>query len=134
MPTIMPQSFATVQGRGISTIPKISVPKKVRKNIVVIERFHRSICYNKFTYLSFDLDYLELVFTALFFIEMILRMYGLGLRGYFHSAFNKYDFVVSNNSFCCYIKFKELWPSGVRISRKNWRFPVQIPHIRGNAV
>uniref|UniRef100_A0A7M5WIZ7 Voltage-dependent calcium channel alpha-1 subunit IQ domain-containing protein n=2 Tax=Clytia hemisphaerica TaxID=252671 RepID=A0A7M5WIZ7_9CNID len=40
------------------------------------------------------LDYLELVFTALFFIEMILRMYGLGLRGYFRSAFNKYDFVV----------------------------------------
>ena len=35
------------------------------------------------------------MFTVLFFVEMLLRMYGLGFHGYFRSSFNKYDFVVS---------------------------------------
>ena len=43
----------------------------------------------------FILDLLELIFTVLFFIEMLLRIYGLSLHGYLRSAFNKYDCVVS---------------------------------------
>ena len=46
--------------------------------------------------LFFVIDLLELTFTILFFIEMVLRMYGLGIHGYFRSAFNKYDFSVRN--------------------------------------
>ena len=46
--------------------------------------------------LFFVIDLLELTFKVLFFIEMVLRMYGLGIHGYFRSAFNKYDFSVRN--------------------------------------
>ena len=38
---------------------------------------------------------LEMIFTVIFFGEMCLLMYALGLRGYFKRPFNGYDFVVS---------------------------------------
>jgi len=40
-------------------------------------------------------DYEEFVFNGLFTLEMLLKIYGLGLRTYFRSSFNKFDFTVS---------------------------------------
>ncbi|XP_057298022.1 voltage-dependent L-type calcium channel subunit alpha-1S-like isoform X2 [Hydractinia symbiolongicarpus] len=40
------------------------------------------------------LDITELVFTTTFFVEMLLRIFGLGYRDYFRSAFNVYDFII----------------------------------------
>ncbi len=42
-------------------------------------------------------DYAEYVFLGLFMTEMLLKMYGLGLRLYFQSSFNIFDCVVSGN-------------------------------------
>lgn len=39
-------------------------------------------------------DYAEYVFLALFMMEMWLKMYALGPRKYFESAFNRFDCVV----------------------------------------
>lgn len=38
-----------------------------------------------------SLDYAEFVFLGLFLAEMLLKMYGLGFRLYFHSSFNCFD-------------------------------------------
>ncbi|CAN0250551.1 unnamed protein product [Lampetra planeri] len=40
------------------------------------------------------LTYAEFVFLGLFLSEMLLKMYGLGTRSYFHSSFNCFDFGV----------------------------------------
>lgn len=45
---------------------------------------------------SFSIDYAEYVFLGLFMTEMLLKMYGLGFRLYFQSAFNIFDCVVTN--------------------------------------
>ncbi|XP_065072313.1 voltage-dependent L-type calcium channel subunit alpha-1D-like [Rhopilema esculentum] len=50
--------------------------------------------YGQEEWLSRLLDLSEKVFTALFFAEMLLRVYGLGLKVYLRSAFNKFDFTV----------------------------------------
>ncbi|KAJ8357764.1 hypothetical protein SKAU_G00205580 [Synaphobranchus kaupii] len=42
-------------------------------------------------WLSVFLYYAEFVFLGLFLMEMFLKMYGLGLRLYFHSSFNRFD-------------------------------------------
>jgi hypothetical protein len=42
-------------------------------------------------------DYAEFVFLGLFLAEMFLKMYGLGLRLYFHSSFNRFDCGVSSH-------------------------------------
>ncbi|CAN0374849.1 unnamed protein product [Lampetra planeri] len=44
--------------------------------------------------LSVFLHYAEFVFLALFLLEVMLKIYGLGPRPYFHSAFNCFDFGV----------------------------------------
>ena len=36
----------------------------------------------------------EFVFTFIFIVEMIIRMYGLGIENYFKSKFNTFDFIV----------------------------------------
>ena len=36
------------------------------------------------------------MFIGLFTLEMLLKVYGLGLHAYFRSSFNKFDFTVSN--------------------------------------
>lgn len=38
--------------------------------------------------------YTEFVFLGLFIMEMLIKMYGLGSRLYFHSSFNKFDCIV----------------------------------------
>uniref|UniRef100_A0A674N4Z0 Voltage-dependent N-type calcium channel subunit alpha n=1 Tax=Takifugu rubripes TaxID=31033 RepID=A0A674N4Z0_TAKRU len=42
----------------------------------------------------------EFVFLGLFLTEMTLKMYGLGVRNYFHSSFNCFDFGVIVGSIC----------------------------------
>ncbi|XP_034096054.1 voltage-dependent N-type calcium channel subunit alpha-1B-like isoform X2 [Gymnodraco acuticeps] len=42
----------------------------------------------------------EFVFLGLFLTEMSLKMYGLGVRNYFHSSFNCFDFGVIVGSIC----------------------------------
>ena len=39
-------------------------------------------------------DYAEFVFLGLFVTEMVVRMYALGPRIYFESAFNRFDCIV----------------------------------------
>ena len=41
-------------------------------------------------------DYEEFVFNGIFTLEMLLKVYGLGIRTYFRSSFNKFDLTVSN--------------------------------------
>lgn len=48
----------------------------------------------KFSWI-FQTDTAEFVFLGLFLTEMSLKMYGLGVRNYFHSSFNCFDFGVS---------------------------------------
>ena len=43
-------------------------------------------------------DLTNLFFVVLFTCEMILKMYALGLQGYFVSLFNRFDFFVVNTS------------------------------------
>lgn len=45
-------------------------------------------------------DTAEFVFLGLFLTEMTLKMYGLGVRNYFHSSFNCFDFGVSHRRLC----------------------------------
>jgi hypothetical protein len=40
--------------------------------------------------------YAEFVFLGLFMGEMLIKMYGLGMRHYFQSTFNIFDCLVSN--------------------------------------
>lgn len=46
-------------------------------------------------FFSFVSEYTNMVFIALFTMEMLLKMYSLGFQGYFVSLFNRFDcFVV----------------------------------------
>ena len=40
-------------------------------------------------------DVMEFVFLCLFLFEMVVKMYGLGVRMYFQSSFNIFDCLVS---------------------------------------
>lgn len=40
---------------------------------------------------TFLLEMLNLVFSLIFFLEMIIKLIGLGIRGYFKDAFNSFD-------------------------------------------
>ncbi|XP_041825615.1 voltage-dependent N-type calcium channel subunit alpha-1B [Melanotaenia boesemani] len=50
--------------------------------------------YNQPDWLTTALYTAEFVFLGLFLTEMTLKMYGLGVRNYFHSSFNCFDFGV----------------------------------------
>uniref|UniRef100_S4RDF6 Voltage-dependent N-type calcium channel subunit alpha n=1 Tax=Petromyzon marinus TaxID=7757 RepID=S4RDF6_PETMA len=65
------------------------------------------------------LTYAEFVFLGLFLSEMLLKMYGLGTRSYFHSSFNCFDFGVIIGSI-----FEIIWATiqpgtsfGIRVLR-----------------
>eukprot|EP00794_Sanderia_malayensis_P016877 gene16877-18582_t len=64
------------------------------------------------------LELSEKSFTALFFLEMLLRIYGLGFRVYMNSAFNRFDFAVVwlsiGDLFLSYYKDEQL---GIRVLR-----------------
>ena len=48
------------------------------------------------TCVSFISDYAEIVFLTFFFLEMMLKLFGLGIHNYFASSFNCFDCAVSN--------------------------------------
>ena len=48
------------------------------------------------TCVSFISDYAEIVFLTFFFLEMMLKLFGLGINNYFASSFNCFDCAVSN--------------------------------------
>ncbi|KAG7491439.1 hypothetical protein MATL_G00003720 [Megalops atlanticus] len=50
--------------------------------------------YDQPELLSDFLFYAEFIFLGLFMSEMLIKMYGLGTRPYFHSSFNCFDFAV----------------------------------------
>lgn len=50
--------------------------------------------YGQPNWLTVFLFYAEYVFLILFILEMCLKMYALGVRTYFESSFNKFDFFV----------------------------------------
>ncbi|VDL62344.1 unnamed protein product [Hymenolepis diminuta] len=67
---------------------------------VIVLVFLNTICvtiehYGQPVWLTTFLYYAEYVFLGLFMTEMLLKMYGLGFRLYFQSAFNIFDCVVS---------------------------------------
>ena len=41
-------------------------------------------------------EYAEIVFLSFFFVEMVLKIYGLGFHVYFNSSFNCFDCAVSD--------------------------------------
>ena len=42
-------------------------------------------------------EYAEIVFLTFFFVEMVLKIYGLGFHVYFNSSFNCFDCAVSGS-------------------------------------
>ncbi|KAG1668868.1 Voltage-dependent calcium channel type A subunit alpha-1 [Nymphon striatum] len=71
--------------------------------VVIVLVFLNTICvavehYNQPKWLTDFLYFAEFVFLGLFISEMILKMYALGPRIYFDSAFNKFDCVVISGS------------------------------------
>lgn len=42
-------------------------------------------------------EYAEIVFLTFFFVEMVLKIYGLGFHVYFNSSFNCFDCAVSDS-------------------------------------
>lgn len=56
------------------------------------------------THFYFVSDYAEYIFLGLFMTEMLIKMYALGPRIYFESAFNRFDCVVISGSI-----FEVIW-------------------------
>ena len=55
------------------------------------------------TCVSFISDYAEIVFLTFFFLEMMLKLFGLGIHNYFASSFNCFDCAVSNTFLLTFI-------------------------------
>lgn len=68
-----------------------------------IECFYVNILCFLIWFFSFS-DYAEYVFLGLFMTEMLIKMYALGPRIYFESAFNRFDCVVISGSI-----FEVIW-------------------------
>ncbi|XP_071506831.1 voltage-dependent calcium channel type A subunit alpha-1-like isoform X9 [Diadema antillarum] len=67
--------------------------------LVIVLVFLNTICvaiehYQQPAYLDSFLYYAEIVFLCIFIMEMLIKMYGMGPRVYFQSAFNKFDCLV----------------------------------------
>lgn len=64
-------------------------------------------------------DNANIFFVVLFTIEMMLKMYSLGLEGYFVSLFNRFDcfVVLASISEIVLIKLKVMEPLGVSVLR-----------------
>ncbi|KAF0292815.1 Voltage-dependent calcium channel type A subunit alpha-1 [Amphibalanus amphitrite] len=70
---------------------------------VIVLVFLNTVCvavehYNQPDWLAQFLYYTEFVFLGLFISEMLIKMYALGPRIYFESAFNRFDCVVISGS------------------------------------
>jgi len=85
-------ALRTQQGQENSTEPKKSIVSMLLSfKSVTLYTSHDSVV---FPFCLFA-DYEEFVFNSLFTLEMLLKIYGLGLRTYFRSSFNKFDVTVS---------------------------------------
>ncbi|KAK3929328.1 Voltage-dependent calcium channel type A subunit alpha-1 [Frankliniella fusca] len=78
---------------------------------VIVLVFFNTVCvavehYNQPPWLTDFLQYAEWGFLALFMMEMFIKMYALGPRIYFESAFNRFDCVVISGSI-----FEVIWQS-----------------------
>ncbi|XP_054271366.1 voltage-dependent calcium channel type A subunit alpha-1-like isoform X7 [Macrosteles quadrilineatus] len=76
---------------------------------VIVLVFFNTVCvavehYNQPQHLTTFLYYAEYVFLGLFMLEMLIKMYALGPRIYFESAFNRFDCVVISGSI-----FEVIW-------------------------
>lgn len=74
----------------------------------------------KFLFIFFFLlDQTNMFFVALFTMEMILKMYSLGVQGYFVSLFNRFDcFVVFGSIFEMVLTKNDLMPPlGISVLR-----------------
>ena len=73
-----------------------SLPPQVSPNI-----YHSQTFCSDFLYvlsLHSSTDYANMIFIVIFTVEMILKMYSLGMDGYYVSLFNRYDcFVVCSS-------------------------------------
>ncbi|KAG8186479.1 hypothetical protein JTE90_009235 [Oedothorax gibbosus] len=79
--------------------------------VVIVLVFLNTVCvavehYNQPKWLDDFLYYAEYVFLGLFISEMLLKVYALGARIYFESAFNRFDCVV-----ICGSIFEVVWSS-----------------------
>ncbi|XP_052128291.1 voltage-dependent calcium channel type A subunit alpha-1 isoform X22 [Frankliniella occidentalis] len=78
---------------------------------VIVLVFFNTVCvavehYNQPRFLTDFLQYAEWGFLGLFMMEMFIKMYALGPRIYFESAFNRFDCVVISGSI-----FEVIWQS-----------------------
>ena len=74
-------------------LPNFTVPRETSA-AEILSRLRQSI--SLFSSLSFSfVDNAEIVFLTIFFVEMLLKLYGLGIHQYFSSSFNIFDFAVS---------------------------------------
>ncbi|XP_034248827.1 voltage-dependent calcium channel type A subunit alpha-1 isoform X6 [Thrips palmi] len=78
---------------------------------VIVLVFFNTVCvavehYNQPAWLTDFLQYAEWGFLGLFMMEMFIKMYALGPRIYFESAFNRFDCVVISGSI-----FEVIWQS-----------------------
>ena len=77
----------------IKCFPNFTVPRETSP-VEILSRLRQSI--SLFSSLSFSfVDNAEIVFLTIFFVEMLLKLYGLGIHQYFSSSFNIFDFAVS---------------------------------------
>ncbi|KAG9509584.1 Voltage-dependent calcium channel type A subunit alpha-1, partial [Fragariocoptes setiger] len=79
--------------------------------IIIVLVFLNTSCvavehYGQPDWLSNFLFYAEYVFLVLFIFEMLIKMYALGVRQYFESSFNRFDFFVVLGSI-----FEVIWSS-----------------------
>ncbi|XP_067950470.1 voltage-dependent calcium channel type A subunit alpha-1-like [Watersipora subatra] len=104
---------------------KVGVRKLVKSQgfywTVIILVFLNTTCvsvehHNQPKWLTVFLSYAEYIFLCLFMSEMIIKMYGLGMKIYFMSAFNKFDCVVIFGSI-----FEVIW---FRIQNESFGFSV----------
>lgn len=75
-----------------------------KSNWKLSERFQEAeLCYN-LLFVFLLPDNAEIVFLAFFFVEMMFKLFGLGINQYFSSSFNCFDCAVSG-PFLLYITF-----------------------------
>ena len=86
-------------------------PIRPQKCLLSLARVYVQVQFCRFSILrvsvvtcvSFISDYAEIVFLTFFFLEMMLKLFGLGINNYFASSFNCFDCAVSNTFLLTFI-------------------------------
>uniref|UniRef100_A0A915KBH1 Ion transport domain-containing protein n=1 Tax=Romanomermis culicivorax TaxID=13658 RepID=A0A915KBH1_ROMCU len=102
------QRLSRFVGRSKVKVRRI-VKSQVMYWIVITLVFLNTACvasehYGQPPWMTEFLDKAEWTFLAIFVFEMSFKMFGLGIRPYFRSAFNKFDFLVITGSL-----FEVIW-------------------------